>query len=464
YELYALHGYKRADIIKFQEDLQKISPGAEVELYHQMNQVFIKYDGMEESPLISDFIQLMPENDREKFVGTAPSIEKQLLLNINADDFEPIVGSMGTTLYTVDNLDDIYDKIIDAVTVGTLDEKEFLDGDSVILAIPMYRQETAREYEAMDVKIPDSVEDYQMFEYILGGFGGYEFSYDGNLEAYYEKDTSIEPGESLILYKWYEQFGSAYSGVAYSWIDAKVGGVIYYTKDSALYPFLAEKRGISIIGSDIFMKKISGNVFYNPVKVGEDFNGGEEQFAYILSQCPTIYGETHLNIYTSDGANAVENAAQIAKIGKQYGFTFVNYNEENWNIYYRALNNALILGILGGTSLLIALMILWNIHMSAFEQERKRIGVLQALGVTNRKIAWMYWKDGVRNAAGSLLISHIILFGIIYLVQDGILYLKYYPWMAHIGICILYFLLSVFVYCGPIRELKKYAPTENISA
>lgn len=186
-------------------------------------------------------------------------------------------------------------------------------------------------------------------------------------------------------------------------VEAEVSGIIYYTPEERPYPFFANEDGYTVLASTGFLAQFSPEALSNPALVGADQQGGEGQFAFALSQCPTMYGETHVNVYTDEGANAVESAASVIKAGKSYGMGSANYNEENWNLYFSAWNTAVVLGMLGGTSLMIALMILWNIHLSAFEQERPRIGVLQALGVANGKFIRdrLFW--GMKCGAASLL-------------------------------------------------------------
>ena len=125
----------------------------------------------------------------------------------------------------------------------------------------------------------------------------------------------------------------------------------------------------------------------------------KEQFDFVLTQCPTSFGETYLNVYLDDKANAVESATKkVMKYGKSCDMDFINYNEENWNLYYKALNTALLFReYFEMATVMIALVILKNVQMSAFDQERGRLGVLQALGVTNREIALRYLGKGIKT-------------------------------------------------------------------
>lgn len=464
YELNVLHGMERGELRRLCEALEEQNPEIRTQMYHQLNGIFLQYDGMEESPLLSDFGALLPPERRGEFVFSEPGVEEQMLSGADPEDYKDLYGSVATTLYTVDTNDEIYDQICSMVTEGEVDENAFLRGEQVILVVPLYKK-GGESSGARERSVPDTVEDSQMFEYCMTEYGSYEFTYDRGRGAGFQKDTSVRPGNMLKLHKRQEYVsGGVPVPPSYETFTVRVAGIIYHTAGDAVYPFLAENQGMVLIGSDSFLGMVSRRAVKNPVKAGVDYSANEAQFSYLLSQCPTVYGQTHVNLYTGDGANAVESAAQCARIGKTYGMSFVNYNEENWNLYYRALNNALIAGILGGTSLVIALMILWNIRLSAFEQERRRIGVLQALGVSDGRIRADYVREGVVCALTSLFAAHFILAAAVALAQGGQMYLKYYPWVLHGVLVLLYFVLVTAIFAGPGKELKKYAPTENLRA
>lgn len=297
-----------------------------------------------------------------------------------------------------------------------------------------------------------------MFSHVLEEIGGYQLSYDKEDEGRMIADTTIEPGDKIWLSVERQEMTATPKPVSYDSWEVQVDGIIYYTPGEKRFPFFKDKNGFMVFGSPLFMKKLS-------IKTSDDpmYYYTEEQFEFVLTQCPDSFGETYMNVYTNDRANAVEMATQVMKYGKGYAMEFVNYNEENWNLYYKALNTALILGVFGAASVLIALVILWNIHMSSFEQERGWLGVLQALGVTNREISLRYLGNGVKTGIFSLTAAHICL-GVILLFPGGNFYeLAGYPWMLHMVVCLGYVILVTVVGCGPIRELKKHTPNENMN-
>ena len=58
---------------------------------------------------------------------------------------------------------------------------------------------------------------------------------------------------------------------------------------------------------------------------------------------------------------------------------------------------------------LIALVILYNTTLSKLEQERERIGTLQAIGVTGGQFKKLYLITGVLYGLISIILAHILL-------------------------------------------------------
>lgn len=188
------------------------------------------------------------------------------------------------------------------VTAGDVDEKAFSIGESVILAIPLYEEGEAKN----NIKEQTgNVKDDEMFSYVLEKYVGYTLSYDHADSGRMQRDSSIAPGEKS-------------------------------------FPFFADENGFLVFGSPLFLKKLSIKATGNPMEYYT-----KEQFDFVLTQCPTSFGETYLNVYTDDKANAAESATKVMKYGKSCDMDFINYNEENWNLYYKALNTALLLGVFG---------------------------------------------------------------------------------------------------------------------
>ena len=452
YVLRASHGYDDRELKVMEENLENEMAGSRVEAYQRLNKVGISYEGMEESPLIASYKAYLPEERYEEFIGSEPTGERALR---GVGDLGDFVGSIQTTLFSIDPSRKLGKNITEMVTAGDVDEKAFSIGESVILAIPLYEEGEAKNNTKEQT---GNVKDDEMFSYVLEKYAGYTLSYDHADSGRMQRDSSIAPGDTVRLSVERQEMTATPKPIAYDSWDVRVDGIIYYTPGEKSFPFFADENGFLVFGSPLFLKKLSIKAVSNPMEYYT-----KEQFDFILTQCPTSFGETYLNVYTDDKANAVESATKVMKYGKSCDMDFINYNEENWNLYYKALNTALLLGVFGVATVMIALVILWNIHMSAFDQERGRLGVLQALGVTNREIALRYLGKGIKTGVISLLLAHLCLGAVILLTAGGFRGLSGYPWGLHVLVCLGYFILVTAVGCGPIRELKKYTPNENIN-
>jgi hypothetical protein len=100
--------------------------------------------------------------------------------------------------------------------------------------------------------------------------------------------------------------------------------------------------------------------------------------------------------------------------------------------------------------------------LSSFEQERPRIGVLQALGVTNGELIWDQLFCGIRSGIVSLAAAHMVLAAALLLAQGTHWELYQYPWALHGLLCAVYFLAVTGVSCGAYFRLRRYAPNENL--
>jgi ABC-type antimicrobial peptide transport system permease subunit len=121
---------------------------------------------------------------------------------------------------------------------------------------------------------------------------------------------------------------------------------------------------------------------------------------------------------------------------------------------------------------LLLLMVLYNTSISKVENERRRIGILQALGVTSKQYKQFYFFTGLAYGLIALLFANIIFFIIVLYFGlafggplgsaiENVLWL--YPFKVHITIAIVFLLLAVITTYLPIRKTIKQAPIYNIN-
>lgn len=113
------------------------------------------------------------------------------------------------------------------------------------------------------------------------------------------------------------------------------------------------------------------------------------------------------------------------------------------------------------------------------EQDRNRIGILQSIGVTNKQFSRHYLRTGMINGILSVLMSNLLLIAVLLTtsvtttlgldmtfidyIKDIFIYrLWLYPWVIHIIICVIFLILTVFLYYLPSRKITMKYPVENI--
>ncbi|MBQ3501528.1 MAG: FtsX-like permease family protein, partial [Oscillospiraceae bacterium] len=132
-----------------------------------------------------------------------------------------------------------------------------------------------------------------------------------------------------------------------------------------------------------------------------------------------------------------------------------------------AINNILLVCLLGLTAVLLALMIFANTVTSDIEQERNRIGILQSLGVSNRQLIKRQLYIGLVASGLALIIANAVLWiavAVYAAFSDAVLgnLLWGYPWLVHIALCIALAVIITLLYIMPMHSLRRYLPIENI--
>ena len=123
-----------------------------------------------------------------------------------------------------------------------------------------------------------------------------------------------------------------------------------------------------------------------------------------------------------------------------------------------ARNNTAILALLCVVSAALGAIILYNSLSSRADQDQKRTGILQAIGVTREQLKWTQLSKGIRNAVISIAVSHMLIITITYVLfktraqasgVDFMVYINkfinYYPFYVHIAIIIIYFIITIFI-------------------
>lgn len=111
--------------------------------------------------------------------------------------------------------------------------------------------------------------------------------------------------------------------------------------------------------------------------------------------------------------------------------------------------------------------IFYHTVSSGIEQERRRIGILQALGVSNRRLLLRQLGLGLAACVLSLVLSNLLLWGgvAVYAAAAGKALgnlLWSYPTGGHVLLCAALAVVITGLYILPMHRLRSYLPIDNI--
>ena len=179
------------------------------------------------------------------------------------------------------------------------------------------------------------------------------------------------------------------------------------------------------------------------------------------------YGTTDFYINAKEGLSKYDVDTSLLVYARSEYMNIEFYHESNQKLLQDAINNILLVCLLGLTAVLLALMIFANTITSDIEQERNKIGILQSLGVSNKQLIKRKLYIGLAVSGASLVIANVLLWftiAVYCLFSDVVLgnLLWGYPWWLHFIACIVLAAIITILYIIPMRNIQKYLPIENI--
>ncbi len=468
YAMEAFFGEATREIWSKEKELLGIEGVESTEGYKVGKQTFLWYSGIEKNQMIQTFDNLLPSRLRNShFSYYNKELEGQP---------EWLSNALYTKIYGIDPSGNLYNRYEDMLTEGTIDKSKFTKGEEVILLIPMYLQGDsnieASPFE--EKKVLDATNEDNRMNWMFEQTGSYKTTYSSRYKNYYSRQKDIKPGDTIHLSADKEVVSGESLLSAYATKEVLVGGIIYYFDKDEIWPFSNNVAPYTVIGSHNCMESI-----YPNSKFGMGYYGPSQMKTMIDLFYPYRYGRTLWYINTNSKVEDPVLDSQLLAFANHNSYTLYNYKESNVQLYQEAFNNALIIALLGITSAAIACIILYNTLLSKMEQDKNRIGILQALGVTRKEFSKHYISVGVLNGLLGVLIVNVGLMIVMFITSviaiDGLILsfadsikdifvyrLWQYPWMLHTIICIIFFILTVIMNYLPGRKITKEYPVENI--
>lgn len=468
YAMEAYFGEATRGIRSMDEELLEIDGIKSTEVYKVGKQVFLWYEGIENNNILNTFEDLLPSKFHTSHFSKYID---------GLDDFpEWITNSFFTKIFSIDPDGELFNKYNSLVKTGEININKFKKGEEVILLVPLYfsQDENIVEGPFNEKLVLDATNEDNRMNWMFEQTDNHKTTYSSRYKDYYKKHDDIKPGDVIHLSVDKEEIvGDAYAS-GFRTKEFTVGGIIYYFEEEQIWPFSNNTAPYIVISSMDAMESL-----YPNSRLGLGMNSFEQMKVMVDVLYPTKYGRTLWYINTDSRAKDVVLDSKLLAYANNNGYILYNYKESNAELYQEALNNAIIIGLLGFTSAAIACIILYNILVSKLEQDKNRIGILQALGVTNREFSRHYTQIGVLNGLASIILVNILLIIVMLLTSiagaDGIQmefggYIKdiltfrlwQYPWIIHGIISIMFFILTVLMYYLPSKKITDKYPVENI--
>ena len=461
-------------------EIEKI-PGVEsVNALKKAERLYISFENMELSESLSSLKTILPESALYEHFGgkreSRPGFAKGNQLTVGLEAEPMTEGTYIADLYGVDMGSAIYKQLKNAVTAGNVNESRFKAGEEAILLVPLYLKGLNYNDPPQNVHVPAKLIKEERMRALLEGYDVLSISTDKRNSGYYKTEDAIKPGESIGITVSHESIVNENLIYKYAEHDITVGGIIYFFPDKAVWPFSQYREGYTLIGSRELVDRV-----YPMAKGNRENDRAFDTGSVREHMFPAIFGQTLFSVYGDTQASREQTDLGLLSLCKKNGYTFYNNKDMIREVFAAALNKTVIVCLLGLAAALIAGVILYNTEESAVAQDRHRIGLLQALGVTEKELRRWKWKTGLSNGLISLSIANVIVFGVAVIasvtetrgvgmtlaqrILDVVFYqLSNYPWAVHSGLCLIYLLTTMLIYRIPIRAAVKHSPVENKNA
>lgn len=460
---YAMAGRQLAEKLEELEGLEHIET---MEAYEKGERAYLSCEALTQgkAALPAAFAQMLGESTVEDYFSRAD--EK--------DDSAPV--SYVTDLYCVNAESELFARILSALEENEIDPEKFAAGEQVIVVVPLMKKGSVEPDQAADFVASDltAIPYPKRISTLLRQAGVYASSLSRFDAALYQQDDSIAPGDPATISARNTKVGEGGASTSVLSQDVTVAGILRYCPEDGIWPFTNDVMSHSVICSFNLLDNL-----YPKACTRFDANGIRRLNIMSAIFYPTDYGRTFVSIYCGDGVTRENTDLPLLRYASKNYYTLRNFRESNAALYDAAVSNALITGLLGAAAGIIAMVILYNTIVSTHEQERRRFGVLQSMGVSNRRFYGLELLTGFGLGLLAVILANILVLGVLLLsslsrgtglgLSFGDLLrdvfargLWLYPIKAHIALCAAFLLLTTLMQALPLKGVLRRSPIENI--
>lgn len=347
-----------------------------------------------------------------------------------------------TALWALDPGNTLLARLIQDLDEGQVDEEAFSRGDEVILVVPRY-----------------SIQH-----------DGLVLSHHPRDKNTFMEDHAIKPGDMVFLHTQMVRLMGDSKAAMNNEVGVKVGGIIFDYSLPGIWPLSDTMQSYLMIGSQRLLAGV-----YPQAESRMTAQQARWHRLAVKVFHPYSYGQTRFIVSLAPNADPEGTDIAMQNFARENAFDIKTYRTANQALRSLAVNSALLIGLLGSAVFLIALVIFSSSLQSAIQQEKKRFGILQSMGVTRDTLLRGQARYGLvigllAVLAANLLLALLIIIvtaltlpsGVSLLPQLRFITLRGYPFLAHALICLAFVLFSALMHAWPLRGIARRTAISNI--
>lgn len=384
------------------------------------------------------------------------------LVGVAAGDTEELqAAAYPVDLYTIYAADPLFEKYRDAATVGSLTPESFeahWDGArwdwDVLVMVPLYRDAGRVNEEALSTA--------QGWDRLAAS--GIETSYYPEMDGPYRRDTALQVGDELVLRTETDSLSGDSYVTSNHEVTVTVGAILYYFPDTGIWPVSGSREGYQIVADPSLLPYLLPSTCRTQsLDTVRGLYVAKNGFQRIDNE----YGLTDFYITVREGVDLETADTALLVFARNHYMEIEVYHESSEKLLRDAVNNILLVCLLCLTAMLLALVIFSNTVTSDIEQERRRIGILQSMGVSNRQLILRQVYLGLASSALAVAAANLLLWAgaAVYAAAGGKVLANLlwgYPVGWHILLCLVLAGVLTLLYALPMLRLRSYLPIDNI--
>lgn len=350
-------------------------------------------------------------------------------------------------------------------TSTPVDRESFEKGKACILLVPRYR-ESGGKIVFSDISpeiLAETREDLRMGALLDTSL---RKVYGGS----YREDAALLSLDSIRISGYTQNLKNSGTSLAETMntVQVAVAAALCQLEDP-LWP-LSDDAAITVLCSSNLLDDVYPNALTR-------MSAQDSRYFRVASQIyyPYCYGKTYVQLWTDEEQmDTASTERSVLQLCESYDFDLIKYRFYNQKLLDNAQSSSGMYLILCVNMILITALLLSNLLREEAEEDSRRLGILQVLGMTDRQYLLGQGLQMAVTGGLSVLVFHILLLFAVclgFLVQGGgipdmllrlKLMLQDFPIWWDLGLCMLYILTLQIMELYAALPIMRNSPAQNM--